>query len=147
VRRAAARGASSVVGVDPAAVMLRVARVLTRTSQRNTPTVRYQDGTAEALPLPDGSATIAWSLATVHHWHDLDAGLTEVRRVLRPSGRFLAIERQVEPGATGLSSHGWTPEQAHLFGQRCRTAGLSDISIDRHQPGRRRVLSVLAHTT
>jgi hypothetical protein len=57
------------------------------------------------------------------------------------------IERQVEPGATGLASHGWTAEQAHLFGQRCRTAGFSDISIDRHQPGRRRVISVLAHTT
>lgn len=147
VRRAAARGASSVVGVDPAAVMLRVARALTRTSRRAAPTVRYEDGAAEALALPDGSATVAWSLATVHHWHDLDAGLAEVRRVLRPSGRFLAIERQVEPGATGLASHGWTAEQAHLFGQRCRTAGFSDISIDRHQPGRRRVISVLAHTT
>jgi ubiquinone/menaquinone biosynthesis C-methylase UbiE len=52
----------------------------------------------------------------VHHWHDLDAGLAEVRRVLRPSGRFLAIERQVEPGATGLASHGWTAEQAHRSG-------------------------------
>jgi ubiquinone/menaquinone biosynthesis C-methylase UbiE len=147
VRRAATRGASSVVGVDPAAVMLRVARALTRTSRRATSTVRYQDGTAEALPLPDGSATVAWSLATVHHWHDLDTGLTEVRRVLRPSGRFLAIERQVEPGATGLASHGWTDEQAHLFVERCRTAGFTNISIDRHQPSRRRVLSVLAHTT
>jgi ubiquinone/menaquinone biosynthesis C-methylase UbiE len=147
VRRAAARGASSVVGVDPAAIMLRVARASTRTSRRAAPTVRYQDGAAEMLPLPDASATVAWSLATVHHWDDLDAGLAEVRRVLRPSGRFLAIERQVEPGATGLASHGWTAEQAHLFGQRCRTAGLSDISIDRHRLGRRRVISVLAHTT
>ena len=147
VRRAAARGASSAVGVDPAAVMLRVARALTRASRRPASTVRYQEGTAEALPLPDGSATVAWSLATVHHWHDLDAGLTEVRRVLRPSGRFLAIERQVEPGATGLASHGWTNEQAYLFAQRCRTAGFTSISIDRHQPGPRRLLSVLAHTT
>lgn len=55
--------------------MLRVARALTRASRSDTATVRYQDGTAEALPLPDGSATVAWSLATVHHWHDLDAGL------------------------------------------------------------------------
>jgi ubiquinone/menaquinone biosynthesis C-methylase UbiE len=147
VRRAAARGASSVVGVDPAAVMLRVARALTRTSRRAAPTVGYQDGAAETLPLPDGSASVAWSLATVHHWHDVDAGLAEVRRVLRPSGRFLAIERQVEPGATGLASHGWTDEQAHLFGQRCLTAGFSDISTDRHQPGRRRLISVLAHST
>jgi SAM-dependent methyltransferase len=122
-------------------------RALTRTSRRAAPTVSYQDGTAEALPLPDGSATVAWSLATVHHWHDLDTGLNEVRRVLRPSGRLLALERQVEPRATGLASHGWTDEQAHLFAQRCRTAGFTNISIDRHQPGRPRLLSVLAHTT
>src|SRR6266545_1103307 len=147
VRRAAARGASSVVGVDPAAVMLRVARVLTRTSRRAAPTVRYLHGTAEALPLADGSATVVWSLATVHHWHDLDAGLSEVRRVLRPAGRLLVIERQVDPGATGLASHGWTDEQAHLFAQRCRTAAFTDVTIDHHQPGRRRLLSVLAHTT
>ena len=43
--------------------------------------------------------------------------------------------------------HGWTTEQAHQFGQRCRTAGFSDVSIDRHRSGRRRVISVLAHTT
>ena len=128
-------------------MVLRVARALTRASRRGTPTVRYQEGTAEAQPLPDGSATVAWSLATVHHWHDLDTGLNEARRVLHPSGRFLAIERQVEPGATGHASHGWTDQQAHLFVQRCRTAGFTNISIDRHQPGRRPVLSVLAHTT
>ena len=145
VRRAAAHGASSVTGVDPAAVMLRVGRALTRASRAHA-AVHYLDGSAEALPLPDGSATVAWTLATVHHWHDLDAGLAEVRRVLRPAGRFLAIERQVEPGATGLASHGWTNEQAHLFGQRCRTAGFTSISIGHHRPGRRRVLSVLAHT-
>ncbi len=120
---------------------------MTRASRRDTPRVRYQDGTAEGLPLPDGSATVAWSLATVHHWRDLDAGLEEARRVLRPSGRFLAIERRVEPGATGHVSHGWTDEQAHLFAQRCRTAGFTNISIDRHQPGRRRLLFVLAHAT
>jgi ubiquinone/menaquinone biosynthesis C-methylase UbiE len=127
--------------------MLRVARALTRVSRRDPSTVRYHEGTAEALPLPDGSASVAWSLATVHHWHDLDTGLEETRRVLRPSGRFLAIERQVEPGATGHASHGWTEEQAHLFAQRCRATGFTDISIDHHQPGRRSVLSVLAYAT
>jgi ubiquinone/menaquinone biosynthesis C-methylase UbiE len=145
VGRAAARGASSVVGVDPAAVMLRVARALIRASRRDRPTPRYLEGAAEALPLPDGSASVAWSLATVHHWHDLDTGLAEARRILRPSGRFLAIERRVEPGASGHASHGWTPEQAHLFADRCRAAGFSNVEVDRHRPGRRRrVFSVLA---
>jgi ubiquinone/menaquinone biosynthesis C-methylase UbiE len=140
VRRAATT-ASSAVGVDPAPVMLRVARLLTR-SRAGAP--RYLEGAAEALPLPDASATLAWSLATVHHWHDLDAGLVEVRRVLRPAGRFLALERLTEPGATGVASHGWTEDQAHRFADRCRAAGFT-ADVGRHHAGRGRALSVLAH--
>lgn len=144
VRRAAAGGASSVVGVDPAGVMLRTARALTRRSGPDAATVRYLAGTAEALPLPDGSATVAWSLATVHHWHDVDAGLAEVRRVLRPAGRFVVIERWTVAGASGLASHGWTDEQAQLFAARCGGAGFGGVEVGRHQHGRRRVLTVHA---
>ena len=64
-----------------------------------------------------------------------------------PAGRFLAVERRAEPGATGHASHGWTDEQAHLFARRCRTAGFTDTSIDHHRLGRRRVVSVLAHAS
>jgi len=142
VRRAAA-SAASVVGVDPAPVMLRVARPLTH--PRTSSAVRYVVGAAEALPLPDDSATVVWSLATVHHWHDLDAGLAEARRVLGPSGRLLAIERCAEPGARGLGSHGWTDDQARRFAERCGTAGFADVEIGHHQPRpRRRVVFVLA---
>lgn len=143
VRRVAASGASSAVGVDPAPVMLRTARILTRVSGRGRPGVRYLRGAAEALPLPDGCATVVWSLATVHHWHDVDAGLTEVRRILRSPGRFLALERHAEPGASGLASHGWTPDQADRFARRCRAAGF-DAVVGHHQAGKRRQLSVLA---
>jgi ubiquinone/menaquinone biosynthesis C-methylase UbiE len=144
VGRAAARGASSVVGIDPAAVMLRVARPLTRVRRQKGSTIRFLDGSAENLPLPDDSASVIWSLATVHHWNDLDAGLAEVRRVLRPAGRFLAIERQAAAGASGHASHGWTEEQARSFAQECRAAGFDDVSVDRHDDRRRRVFSVLA---
>ena len=144
VRRAARRGASSVVGVDPATVMLRVARLLGRSSRRNGSAVRYVDAAAEALPLADGSASVVWALATVHHWRDLDAAVGEVRRVLRPAGRFLAVERHSEPGSTGLASHGWTDDQAHGFADLCRAAGFS-AEVGHHRAGRRRVVSVLAH--
>src|SRR4051812_14771860 len=49
--RHAARLGASVTGVDPAPIMLRVARLLTRRSAR----VRYVEGAAEALPAADGS--------------------------------------------------------------------------------------------
>ena len=85
-----------------------------------------------------------WSIATVHHWRDLDAGLAEARRVLAPGGRLLAIERRTRAGARGLASHGWTDEQAALFAGACRAAGFSDprVTIDRR--GRRTMLVVQA---
>jgi ubiquinone/menaquinone biosynthesis C-methylase UbiE len=142
VRRAARTGAASVVGIDPAPVMLRVARAVGALQRRrHRAHVRYAEGTAESLPLPDGAASVVWSLATVHHWHDLDAGLAEARRVLRPGGRFLAVERRSTAGATGLASHGWTDDQADRFADRCRTAGFTDVTVTR-----RPLLAVLAST-
>ncbi len=76
--RHAARLGASVTGVDPAPVMLRLARLLTR---RSPQAVRYAEGSAEALPLPGSPVSAAWSIASVHHWADLDAGLREARRV------------------------------------------------------------------
>lgn len=141
VRRAARHGAT-VIGVDPARVMRRVATALSL----GRPGVRYLDGSAEAIPLDDASATVVWSIATVHHWQDIDAGLAEARRVLRPGGRFLAVERHSAPGAKGLHSHGWTPAQAEAFAEACRAHGFVDVRTDEHHMGRHDVLAVLATT-
>ena len=139
--RRAARADASVVGIDPAPVMLRLARFLTR---RSAHAVRYAEGSAEALPLPDSSVSVAWSIASVHHWADLDAGLREARRVLKPGGRLVAIERLSRPGATGLASHGWTPEQASAFADRCLAHGFTGARMNRHGGGRRANVSVTA---
>ena len=139
--RRAARLGASVVAIDPAPVMLRFARLLTR---RSTQAIRYAEGSAEALPLPGSSASVAWSIASVHHWADLDAGLREARRVLKPGGRLVAIERLSRPGAKGLASHGWTPEQASAFADHCRAHGFADARVKRHGGGRRTKVSVRA---
>ena len=138
IRNAARLGADA-IGVDPASVMLRVAKLLTFGRK-----VRYLTGVAADLPLPDEHATVLWSLSTVHHWPDLDAGLREARRVLRSGGRFLAIERRTQAGAQGLASHGWTTEQAEAFAARCETHGFTDAIVQRHDTGRRKVVSVRA---
>ena len=138
--RYAARLGASVTGVDPAPVMLRVARGLTRSRK-----VRYVEGAVEALPLPDDFATVVWSLATVHHWRDVDDGLREVRRVLRPGGRFVAIERRILPDAAGLAVHGWTDEQADAFARACTDHGFTEVCVERpQQTGRRSIIAVAA---
>jgi len=138
--RGAARRGATVVGVDPAPMMLRLAGAVTR-GQSN---ITWSQGTAEALPLADGWATVAWSLRTVHHWKDVTAGLAEVRRVLAPAGRFLVMERRVQPGATGLASHGWTEQQAESFQAQCRATGFGTVRIDQHPAGRGAVWVVRA---
>ena len=126
-RFAAGRGAR-VTGVDPAGVMLRLARRLTR----GRTNVEFVEGSAESLPVPDASVDVVWTIASVHHWRDVEAGLTEVRRVLGPGGRFLAAERRIRPGATGLASHGWTDDQAAVFAGMCRDHGFDDVRTERH---------------
>jgi len=138
--RAAAQRGAEVVGVDPAPMMLRLANAATRRQSNIT----WSQGTAEALPLPDSWATLAWSLRTVHHWKDVTAGLAEVRRVLAPAGRFLVMERRVQPEATGLASHGWTEQQAESFQTQCRATGFESVRIDRHPAGRSTVWVVQA---
>ena len=131
---------AEVIGVDPSAVMLRVARARWWNDKRAT----WQIGTAESLPVSDGWANVVWSLATVHHWVDLDAGLTEVHRVLAPGGRLVAIERRIEdPFAEGTASHGWTVEQAESFGEHCRRHGFVDVVVGSHT-GERDVVHVVA---
>ena len=138
VREAARRGAAA-TGVDPAPVMLRLARMFTRHGD-----IRWTTGTAEQVPLPDGAATVVCSLATVHHWQDVDKGLAEAHRLLVPGGRLLAVERQTTPDATGLASHGWTRQQAESFAELCRSAGFTDVTVGGHKAGRREVWAVRA---
>jgi ubiquinone/menaquinone biosynthesis C-methylase UbiE len=136
--REAARRGAEVTGVDPAPVMLTLARRLTR----STSSVSWIEGTAEALPLLAGTATVLWSISTVHHWADVDAGLAEAFRVLASSGRLLAIERHSQPGAKGLASHGWTDDQAAAFADLCRMAGFTDVRVAPRRAGRKAVLVV-----
>jgi ubiquinone/menaquinone biosynthesis C-methylase UbiE len=137
--RYAARLGASVVGVDPAAVMLRVARLAGRASG-----VAYRDGAAEHVPVDAGAASVVWSLATVHHWADVDAGISEVARVLRPGGRFVAIERRSHAGARGLASHGWTDGQAEAFARACGAHGLAAARVVRRTTQRGPKLAVVA---
>jgi ubiquinone/menaquinone biosynthesis C-methylase UbiE len=137
--RRAARTGARVTGIDPAPVMLRVARALGRGTR-----VKYEAGAAEAIPVPNGSATVVWTLASVHHWPDVASGIAEVQRVLRPGGRFVTIEHQAEPGATGHRSHGWTGVQAESFASAVRDGGFSDVRVVRSNAGRRPAVAVVA---
>lgn len=63
-----------VVAVEPARAML---------AQRAPDAAPAVQAQAEALPFPRRAFDVALAVLTVHHWHDLAAGLAEMRRVAR----------------------------------------------------------------
>jgi ubiquinone/menaquinone biosynthesis C-methylase UbiE len=133
IAREAARRGATVVGVDPAAVMLKLARRLTS----DAAAITWLEGTAEKLPLTDSAATVLWAISTVHHWTDVEDGLAEAHRVLALGGRLLVIERTSQPGARGLASHGWTSEQAAVFADMCQRARFTNVRVATERPGRK----------
>ncbi len=131
---------AQVIGVDPAAVMLRVARTRWRTREG----LEWRRGAAEDLPVDDGWARVVWSLSTVHHWHDVDRSLAEARRVLAPGGRLVVTERRIaDPRAQGAAGHGWRHEQAEAFAALCAHHGFTPGTVREHL-GQGNVLSVTA---
>lgn len=78
--RLAATGAK-VTGVDASPAM--VAAAQSRGAEA-------AQGNAESLPFPDQSFDAVFSNAVLHWVRDHDAMMSEVRRVLRPGGRFVA---------------------------------------------------------
>lgn len=94
-----ARPQARVVGVDFAEAMLAVGRA--KAARRGVDVV-LEVGDGTALPYPDASfdaVTIAYGL---RNFADVDAGLREFRRVLRPGGRLVVLEFPPPPeGAFG----------------------------------------------
>ena len=85
-----------VIGLDVASGMLDQARV--RAQAENVENVEFITGSAEELPFPDAQFSLVVSRHAPHHFHDLDKFLREVRRVLKPQGRFVVAD-QISPSA------------------------------------------------
>jgi SAM-dependent methyltransferase len=72
-----------VVAVEPVAAMR-------DTLARAVPAAEIVDGTAEAMPLPEGT-TDAVTVAQAFHWFSTAEALAEIHRVLRPDGGLALV--------------------------------------------------------
>jgi len=97
---------------------------------------------AERLPFPDGSVDVIISTLVLCTVDDVDAVLSEVRRVLRPGGRFLCIEHVAAPAASWVgrvqrivfTPWRWFFEGCHTHRDlevSIRAAGFEEITVER----------------
>ncbi|MCW5829604.1 MAG: class I SAM-dependent methyltransferase [Deltaproteobacteria bacterium] len=71
---------AEVTGIEPSTPMLK------RANATPAPGVRFIEGSAENIPLPDASADLLVSHNSIKHWRDRTKGLQEIARVLKPGG-------------------------------------------------------------
>lgn len=88
---AARKGVAENIGVDISEDMLDVGRRKVTGAGLDSQ-VTLEVGDAEALPFPENRFDAATVSFGVRNFEDLDAGLRELHRVLKPGGRLLVLE-------------------------------------------------------
>ena len=86
-----------------------------------TPGVDAIDGTAEAIPLPDGSVD-AVTVAQAFHWFDHQRALNEIARVLRPGGGLAMLWNRRDETVP------WVRRMSELVGWRERQVSQYDVT-------------------
>lgn len=79
-----------VTAYDLSEKMLDVVRQAARDRQLGNITTVH--GAAEKLPFADGAFDVVISRYSAHHWHDVALALREVKRVLKPGGKFILMD-------------------------------------------------------
>jgi ubiquinone/menaquinone biosynthesis C-methylase UbiE len=121
---------------------------------RHRGNVEVVDGTAERLPAGDRTIDAIWAVNTMHHWSDVERGVTEIARVLAAEGRVLLVDEVfTDPSHPdyerfgsehGPEHHGFTMVEAAEMGALLRAAGLTDVEASHQSIAGRPVIRVTA---
>jgi SAM-dependent methyltransferase len=82
----------TVVGIDPVARHIELARQEASGRPDLADRVSFERGVAESIALPDATVDLVWCRDVLYHVADLDRAYAESRRVLRPGGRMLVYQ-------------------------------------------------------
>jgi ubiquinone/menaquinone biosynthesis C-methylase UbiE len=107
------RSPVTLIGLDPSHVALSISRAVAQMPR----SVELLEASAEAIPVEAESidtVVAAWTLCSIP---DVGRALEEVRRVLKPSGRFLFVEHGRSPApAVARWQDRLTPMWKHIAG-------------------------------
>lgn len=95
----AAGKVAQVTAYDLSEKMLKVVNAAAK--ERGLANLATACGPAEKLPFDTASFDIVISRYSAHHWHDVGLALREIKRVLKPGGRFILMDT-VSPGQPAL---------------------------------------------
>jgi ubiquinone/menaquinone biosynthesis C-methylase UbiE len=88
----------SLIGIDPVPRMIEIARERSA-DHPAAARIEYREGSAEDLPVRDDSADYVFAFDSIDHWQDVDRGLDEVRRILKPGGQLAVVKDGAVPGS------------------------------------------------
>jgi ubiquinone/menaquinone biosynthesis C-methylase UbiE len=78
--------------------------------------LRFMEGSAEKIPLPDNSVDIVLNVESCHGYGCVDTFLKEVKRVLKPRGQLLMVDFRN------------SPENMKIFEDQIKNSGLTQLS-------------------
>jgi arsenite methyltransferase len=131
----------AVVGVDASPQMLAVAAH--RCEGR--PNVAFRQADATSLPVEDASFDRALSVQVLEYLADVDAGLRELHRSLRPGGRVVVWDvdwatlswhsddpARMERALRAWDEHLAAPSLPRTLAPRLRSVGFEDLTMEGH---------------
>jgi ubiquinone/menaquinone biosynthesis C-methylase UbiE len=88
----------ALIGIDPVPRMIEIAREQTAAQPAGN-RIEFRLGSADNLPVNDEFADFVFAFDSFDFWDDQERGLAEVRRILRPDGRFVVVKDYHMPDA------------------------------------------------
>ena len=100
-------------------------------------------GSAEMLPYKDGKFDLVTAVETVYFWPNLPNCLQEVRRVLKPGGKFAIMVEVVDSNSKWISVvEGMTAYSPEELKKLLEEAGFTQTEIHRMKPSNATIIGV-----
>ncbi len=120
-------GADRVAAIDPSETFVDMVR-------KRVPGADVRVGSATDIPFPDGTFSVIWSIASMHHWPERKPGLATQTAKLAAGGRLVIAERLLKkPG------HGITPAQTADVKAELESLGHAEVRTFSRANGRQTI--------